>query len=55
MNEYTLTLTDDELRVIRLALVNWDGWDNVLRATVSDEIDAVHLGLRKRLQEMATL
>jgi hypothetical protein len=50
--EHTLTLNDDELRVMRLALANWDGWDHTICETVSDEFDAVHLALRIRLQHL---
>lgn len=31
---YQLTLTETQMRLVRLALANWDGWDSNLRTTL---------------------
>jgi hypothetical protein len=56
-NLYTLTLTATEMKLVRLALANWDGWDNAQRTTVTsvdDEQDILY-PLCGRIGEMLGL
>lgn len=49
----TLALTSDELRILRLALANWDGWDNNLRTTVPSTDEDIAVSLARRLRGQA--
>ena len=48
----TLTLDTRELFVLQLALRNWDGWDDVMKQTISDDLEAVRDTLKARIETL---
>jgi hypothetical protein len=52
INTDTLTLDERELYVLHLALRNWDGWDNVIHDTISDDLEAVRSTLTTRVEAL---
>lgn len=48
----TLTLDHRELFVLQLALRNWNGWDSVMKQTISDELGDVLLSLGARVEAL---
>jgi hypothetical protein len=53
INTDTLTLDERELYVLHLALRNWDGWDNVIHDTISDDLEAVRSTLTTRVEALS--
>lgn len=50
---YTLTLDAAQMRLVRLALANWDGYDMNLRTTVvTDEMDDMRYALAASILDL---
>lgn len=48
----TLTLNAKELFVLQLALRNWDGWDSVMKQSISDDLETVRDQLKARVEAL---
>jgi hypothetical protein len=54
-DETTLTLSEEELHIVRLALTNWDGWVDTLKMTIPDHLERVLLALTERVKVLDEL